>query len=102
MKGLVYDGTKAAIRDDVEVRPPGPTEVKVRVVSAGLCHSDLSVIDGTIPWPTPAVLGHEGAGIVAEVGEAVGCPQERRERDRDRHAEVRLGPLDLGRGAARP
>ena len=41
MKGLVYDGTKAAIRDDVEVRPPGPTEVNVRVVSAGLCHSDL-------------------------------------------------------------
>ncbi|HEV3450008.1 MAG TPA: alcohol dehydrogenase catalytic domain-containing protein, partial [Acidimicrobiia bacterium] len=71
MKGLVYDGSKAAIRDDVEVRAPGPTEVKVRVVSAGLCHSDLSVIDGTIPWPSPAVLGHEGAGIVAEVGEAV-------------------------------
>lgn len=71
MKGLVYDGSKAAIRDDVEVRAPGPTEVKVRIVSAGLCHSDLSVIDGTIPWPAPAVLGHEGAGVVAEVGEAV-------------------------------
>ena len=71
MKGLVYDGTKAAIRDDVEVRPPGPTEVNVRIVSAGLCHSDLSVIDGTIPWPTPAVLGHEGAGIVEQVGDGV-------------------------------
>jgi len=71
MKGLVYDGSKAAIRDDVEVRAHGPTEVKVRVVSAGLGHSDLSVIDGTIPWPTPAVLGHEGAGIIEEVGEAV-------------------------------
>src|SRR5260370_7460927 len=71
MKGLVYDGSKAAIRDDVEVRAPGPTEVKVQVVAAGLCHSDLSVIDGTIPWPTPAVLGQEGAGIVTEGGEAV-------------------------------
>lgn len=71
MKSLVYDGSKAAIRDDVEVRPPGPTEVKVRVVAAGLCHSDLSVIDGTIPWPPPAVLGHEGAGVVDSVGEAV-------------------------------
>ena len=71
MRGLVYDGNKAAIRDDVEVRAPGPTEVKVRIVAAGLCHSDLSVIDGTIPWPTPAVLGHEGAGVVDEVGEAV-------------------------------
>ena len=71
MKALVYDGEKAAIRDDVEVRPPGPTEVRVRVASAGLCHSDLSVIDGTIPWPPPAVLGHEGAGVVDAVGEAV-------------------------------
>ena len=55
MKSLVYDGKQAAIRDDVEVRPPGPTEVRVRVVAAGLCHSDLSVIDGTIPWPAPAM-----------------------------------------------
>jgi len=71
MKGLVYDGEKAVLRDDLEVRSPGPTEVKVRVVACGLCHSDLSVIDGTIPWPTPVVLGHEGAGIVEEVGAAV-------------------------------
>jgi Zn-dependent alcohol dehydrogenase len=71
MKALVYDGEKAAVRDDVDVRPPGPTEVKVRVTNAGLCHSDLSVLDGTIPWPPPAVLGHEGAGIVDAVGEAV-------------------------------
>jgi Zn-dependent alcohol dehydrogenase len=71
VKALVYDGSKAAIRDDVDVRAPGPTEVKVRVTNAGLCHSDLSVIDGTIPWPPPAVLGHEGAGVVDTVGEAV-------------------------------
>ena len=43
----------------------------MQVVAAGLCHSDISVIDGTIPWQYPCVLGHEGAGIVAEVGEAV-------------------------------
>jgi Zn-dependent alcohol dehydrogenase len=71
MLGLVFDGEKAEIRDDLEVRAPGPTEVKVQVVAAGLCHSDISVIDGTIPWQYPCVLGHEGAGIVAEVGEAV-------------------------------
>jgi S-(hydroxymethyl)glutathione dehydrogenase/alcohol dehydrogenase len=71
VKALVYDGKQARIRDDVEVRPPGPTEVKVRVTSAGLCHSDLSVIDGVIQWPPPAVLGHEGAGVVDQVGEAV-------------------------------
>jgi S-(hydroxymethyl)glutathione dehydrogenase/alcohol dehydrogenase len=71
MLGLVFDGEKAEIRDDLEVRAPGPTEVKVRLVAAGLCHSDISVINGTIPWQYPCVLGHEGAGIVAEVGEAV-------------------------------
>ena len=48
MKALVFDGSKAEIRDDVDVRAPGPTEVRVRVVSAGLCHSDLSVIDGIL------------------------------------------------------
>jgi len=71
MKGLVYDGEKAAIRDGLEVRDPEATEVKVRIVAAGLCHSDVSVIDGTIPWPAPAVLGHEGAGVVEQVGSAV-------------------------------
>src|SRR5438094_1790376 len=71
MKGLVYTGEKAVLLDGVEVRNPGPTEVKVQIVAAGLCHSDISVIDGTIPWPAPAVLGHEGAGVVEEVGTEV-------------------------------
>ena len=53
MLGLVFDGEKAEIRDDLDVRAPGPTEVKVQVVAAGLCHSDISVIDGTIPWQYP-------------------------------------------------
>ena len=56
-------------RDDV--RPIGPREAEVRVHRAGLCHSDVSVIDGTIPVPPPVVLGHEGAGIVEEVGGTV-------------------------------
>ncbi len=43
----------------------------MRIVNAGLCHSDVSVLDGTIPFPTPVVLGHEGAGVVEEVGDAV-------------------------------
>jgi S-(hydroxymethyl)glutathione dehydrogenase/alcohol dehydrogenase len=71
MKGLVYTGEKAEITDGLSVRDPGPNEVLVRIVAAGFCHSDLSVIDGTIPWPTPCVLGHEGAGIVERVGGAV-------------------------------
>ena len=53
------------------VREPGNGEVLVAVQAAGVCHSDLSVIDGTIPWKPPSVLGHEGAGIVESVGPGV-------------------------------
>ena len=70
MKGIVWTG-KLEVRDDVEVRAPRLNEVRVRIVNAGLCHSDVSVLDGTIPFPTPVVLGHEGAGVVEEVGDAV-------------------------------
>ena len=59
------------VHDDIEQAPPGPGEVKVKVVASGVCHSDLSVQNGTIPLPTPMVLGHEGAGIVEEVGDGV-------------------------------
>jgi Zn-dependent alcohol dehydrogenase len=70
MRGIVWTGG-LEVRNDVEVRPPGEREVKVRIHRAGLCHSDVSVINGTIPFPTPVVMGHEGAGIVEEVGSAV-------------------------------
>jgi Zn-dependent alcohol dehydrogenase len=71
MKGIVYTGSGVELMTGLEVRAPGPRDVIVRVVAAGVCHSDLSVVDGTIPWPAPAVLGHEGAGIVEQVGAAV-------------------------------
>ncbi|MEU6991484.1 Zn-dependent alcohol dehydrogenase [Streptomyces sp. NPDC046465] len=71
MKGVVFDGTRAEVVDDLEIRDPGPGEVLVAVAAAGLCHSDLSVIDGTIPFPPPVVLGHEGAGVVEAVGAGV-------------------------------
>jgi S-(hydroxymethyl)glutathione dehydrogenase/alcohol dehydrogenase len=70
MRAIVWDG-KINIRDDVEGSTPGLRDVKVRIHRAGLCHSDVSVMNGTIPYPTPVVLGHEGAGIVEEVGAAV-------------------------------
>src|SRR5580658_10742750 len=53
---------------DVELDAPGSGEVLVRIVAAGLCHSDLSVINGDRPRPLPMVLGHEAAGVVEEVG----------------------------------
>lgn len=56
---------------DVELAPPGPGEVLLRMRAAGLCHSDLSVIDGNRPRPVPMALGHEGAGIVEELGPGV-------------------------------
>ncbi len=56
---------------EMELDPPGPTEVLVRVRAAGLCHSDLSVIDGNRPRPLPMLLGHEAAGIVVSCGRDV-------------------------------
>ena len=59
------------IRDDVEAIGPGPGEVRVRIAASGVCHSDVSLQDGTLPHPIPAVPGHEGAGEVLAVGEGV-------------------------------
>lgn len=56
---------------ELELAGPGPEEVLVRVEAAGVCHSDLSVVDGNRVRPTPMLLGHEAAGRVVEVGEAV-------------------------------
>ncbi|APE23225.1 MULTISPECIES: Zn-dependent alcohol dehydrogenase [Streptomyces] len=71
MRGVVFDGERVRVVDDLEVRDPGPGEVLVGIAAAGLCHSDLSVVDGTIPFPPPVVLGHEGAGVVEAVGPGV-------------------------------
>ena len=57
--------------DDLEIGDPGPGEVKVKIEATGVCHSDLSVMNGTIPQPPPVILGHEGAGTVTAVGEGV-------------------------------
>ncbi|HEV2081609.1 MAG TPA: zinc-dependent alcohol dehydrogenase family protein [Brevundimonas sp.] len=57
--------------ETVRLDPPGPDEVLVSVKAAGLCHSDLSVIDGNRPRPLPMALGHEAAGVVEAVGQGV-------------------------------
>ncbi len=59
------------IRHDVEVEAPHAGEVRVRMVASGVCHSDRSFQNGTLPITLPAVIGHEGAGIVEEVGAGV-------------------------------
>src|SRR6516164_5795081 len=59
-----YEKSKPLAVQAVELDSPGDGEVLVKVAAAGLCHSDLSVIDGNRPRPTPMVLGHEAAGVV--------------------------------------
>jgi S-(hydroxymethyl)glutathione dehydrogenase/alcohol dehydrogenase len=77
MKAAVfYAADRPVSIEDVTIRDPGPGEVRVALKAAGLCHSDLSVIDGTIPYPTPVVLGHEGAGVIDAVGAGVTSVKE--------------------------
>ncbi|MBL8705614.1 MAG: Zn-dependent alcohol dehydrogenase [Rhodospirillales bacterium] len=57
--------------ETVEAAALKPTDVLVRIRASGLCHTDLEVIEGALPYPLPIVLGHEGAGVVEAVGSAV-------------------------------
>jgi alcohol dehydrogenase len=66
-----YAQSKPLSIEEVTLDPPGRGEVLVKIAAAGLCHSDLSVIDGNRPRPTPMVLGHEAAGVVEKLGDGV-------------------------------
>jgi alcohol dehydrogenase len=66
-----YAETRALEVREIDLGDPGPGEVLVRVVAAGLCHSDLSVIDGSRIRPLPMLLGHEASGIVESIGRDV-------------------------------
>lgn len=66
-----YASSRPLIIADITLDPPGPGEILISMRAAGLCHSDLSVIDGNRPRPLPMALGHEGAGVVVELGEGV-------------------------------
>src|SRR6202000_1562437 len=62
---------KPLVIEDVRINKPGPHEVLIRTVAAGVCHSDLHFIEGSYPAQVPGVLGHESAGIVEQVGSEV-------------------------------
>ena len=62
---------KPVIVEEIEVEAPRRSEVMIQVSACGVCYSDLSATNGTIPFPLPLVLGHEGAGVIVEVGEGV-------------------------------
>ncbi|MGW0336377.1 NAD(P)-dependent alcohol dehydrogenase [Streptomyces sp. NPDC003011] len=68
---VVESGGAPFTLSDVQLDEPGPHEAVVRMVAAGLCHTDLGVASGGLPFPLPGVLGHEGAGVVEAVGSAV-------------------------------
>ncbi len=72
MKAAICHEKNQPLRvEDVTLDPPRRDEVRVRMAATGVCHSDLSVVHGVIPMKLPCVLGHEGAGVVEEVGEGV-------------------------------
>jgi Zn-dependent alcohol dehydrogenase len=66
-----YEKSKPLTIEEFDLDDPGRGEVMVKIGAAGLCHSDLSVIDGNRPRPTPMVLGHEAAGVVEKLGPGV-------------------------------
>src|SRR3954467_1735293 len=68
---LCREHNKPVTVEQIKLDPPKRGEVTVKLGACGVCHSDLSAITGTIPLPLPLVLGHEGAGVVEEVGEGV-------------------------------
>jgi S-(hydroxymethyl)glutathione dehydrogenase/alcohol dehydrogenase len=72
MKAAIFHGPHQPLTiEDVEIDQPMAHEVLVRVVGSGVCHSDLHFVDGYYPFPAPAILGHEAAGIVEGVGPMV-------------------------------
>lgn len=68
---VLYEFDAPLVVEDVELDPPKSGEVLVRMAASGVCHSDLHVVQGIHPTSLPVILGHEGAGIVEEVGPGV-------------------------------
>lgn len=66
-----YADSRPLTIETVRLDPPGPGEARVAIKAAGLCHSDLSVVDGNRPRPLPMALGHEAAGVVEALGPGV-------------------------------
>ncbi|MFH8368157.1 zinc-binding dehydrogenase [Streptomyces sp. NPDC018031] len=72
VRAAVLTAVNAPLRiTEIDLPAPGPGQVRIRLAAAGVCHSDLSLSNGTLRQPAPAVLGHEGAGTVVAVGEGV-------------------------------
>lgn len=73
---VLYEPRQPLIIEDLQLDPPQAGEVRVQVAANGVCHSDLHVMTGDMRMPLPIVLGHEGAGIVTEVGPGITSVRE--------------------------
>lgn len=72
VKAAIFHGPHADLTiEDIDLGTPDPREIRVRTVASGVCHSDLHFVEGLYPYMTPAVLGHEAAGVVEEAGDQV-------------------------------
>ncbi len=72
MKAAIFHAVKEPMTiEEVDIDEPMPHEIIVRTVASGVCHSDLHFYEGLYPYPTPTVMGHEAAGVVEKVGDAV-------------------------------
>ena len=65
---VLYEYNTPLVIEEVELDPPREGEVLVRMGASGVCHSDYHTVQGIHGWPLPTILGHEGAGVVEEVG----------------------------------
>lgn len=94
MRAAVFTAVNAPFSvQDLDPLPPGPRDVVVRLLASGVCHSDLLVTQGAVPFDPPMVLGHEGVGVVEEVGAAV---------ERVRPGDLVIGSVVLGCGTCDP
>ena len=99
IRAAVLEATGGPLHvQELDLAPPGPGEVLVRLGASGVCHSDYNAIDGTAETRCPAVLGHEGAGVV----EAIGAGHDARRRRRSRRALVDAVVRRVRRVRARP
>ena len=72
MKAAIFHGPKQPLTiESIDIDKPMSHEIVVKTAATGVCHSDLHFVDGFYPYPAPAILGHEAAGIVTEVGDEV-------------------------------
>ena len=80
---VAYEGRPAFSIEELEMSEPGPESILVRMAGCGLCHTDVKAREGGMGVPMPAVLGHEGAGVVERVGAQ--CHQDQARRPRGPH-----------------